>query len=484
MKPESASNTDRVWQGRIQSDLEPHAQVLNDSLPVDKRLWPEEVALSSAYAQALHEAGVLDIDELKKLLAACQQLELALRQNRVELKGEDIHEAIQIELIYRANSAANKIHTGRSRNDQVSTLLRMHVMKLCDEAVSSIRQLERAILFQAKGAGDQMVAAYTHLQPAQPVLLAHWWLAHAAALQRDETRFMSAKTAADELPLGAGAVAGSPLVYDRGALAARLGFTRMAVNSIDVVGDRDFALGYLQAAVQLGLHLSRLAEDLVLACSPGFGWFIPPDGFSTGSSLLPQKRNPDLFELIRGKSGRLVSNAERLAIVLKGLPSSYQKDLQEDKEAVFDTGDTLELVLAVLPDAIRALEARPQKMDESLRPELTAVDLADALIGEGLVFRDAHKAVGQLYAAAERAGMSPANLPIETRMDICPALTEELLQSVSYTKSVARRNQAPGTGEASVASQIQHLEAHLGKANEATGAVASVREVVAQAAGR
>src|SRR5258705_135003 len=193
--------------------------------------------------------------------------------------------------------------------------------------------------------GDLAVAAYPHLQPAQPVLPAQWWMAHVGALARDEERFQSAAEASDRMPLGAGAIAGTPLVYDRAALATRLGFSRVVANSLDAVGDRDFALEYLQAASQLGIHLSRLAEDLVLWCSPGFGWFAAPAGFSTGSSLLPQKRNPDLFELMRAKCGRLIGNAERLAVLLKGLPSGYQKDLQEDKEAVFDTADTLTALL-------------------------------------------------------------------------------------------------------------------------------------------
>src|SRR6185436_15494878 len=246
-----------------------------------------------------------------------------------------------------------------------------------------------------------------HLQPAQAVLLAHWWLAHVAAFERDEERFKSASQCADQLPLGAGAVAGTPLSYDRAALATRLGFSRLADNSIDAVGDRDFALEYLSAAAALGVHLSRLAEDLVLWCSPGFGWYGAPDGFSTGSSLLPQKKNPDLFELARGKSGRLIANAQRLAIVLKGLPSAYQKDLQEDKEAVFDTGDTLALLLSTLPAAVTALRGRPERMRTTLTPDLLAVELADALVAEGMPFRDAHAAVSRLWAAAEQAGVTP-----------------------------------------------------------------------------
>src|SRR6185503_13246552 len=319
------------------------------------------------------------------------------------LEGEDVHSAVEAELTRRCGDPARRLHTGRSRNDQVATLFRMRVMRLCERTVEHLQELERALLAQARIGREITVAAYTHLQPAQPILLAHWWLAHVEAFERDEDRFRTALESADRMPLGAGAVAGTPLLYDRVTLASRLGFSRLAANSLDAVGDRDFALEYLQAAAQLGVHLSRLAEDLVLWCSPGFGWYGAPDGFSTGSSLLPQKRNPDLFELARGKSARLISNAERLAVLLKGLPSAYQKDLQEDKESVFDTADTLEALLDVLPAAIAALRARPEKMSASLSDDLLAVELADALVAEGVPFRDAHAAVGRLWAAAERA---------------------------------------------------------------------------------
>ena len=369
-------SSEQVWRGRLAADLEPRARVLNDSLPVDRRLWPEEIELSRAWAQAVAEAGVLAPADLVALLGACDTLERDLGDGRVELEGEDVHSAVEAALTARCGEPARRLHTGRSRNDQVATLLRMRTMRLCDEAVEGVRALERALVVQARNSGDRVVAAYTHLQPAQAVRLAHWWLAHVAALERDETRFQAAREAADLLPLGAGAVAGTPLVHDRPGLAARLGFSRLAANSIDAVGDRDFALEYLDAAALLGLHLSRLAEDLVLACSPGFGWFRPPDGFSTGSSLLPQKRNPDIFELARGKTGRLLANAQRLAVVLKGLPSAYQKDLQEDKEAVFDTADTLAALLDALPPAIAAIATDDARLLASLTPDLLAVELA------------------------------------------------------------------------------------------------------------
>jgi argininosuccinate lyase/amino-acid N-acetyltransferase len=297
------------------------------------------------------------------------------------------------------------------------------------------------------------------------VLLAHWWLAHAAACERDEERFQAARDAADLLPLGAGAVAGTPLVFDRLGLAARLGFSRLSANSLDAVGDRDFALEYLNAAAVLGVHLSRLAEDLVLACAPGLGWFRAPDGFSTGSSLLPQKRNPDVFELARGKCGRLLANAQRLAVVLKGLPISYQKDLQEDKEAVFDTGDTLAALLAALPPAVAALVPDDERLRAGLTPDLLAVELADALVAEGVPFRDAHAAVGRLWAEAERAGVAPAALPVAARLAISPHFTDARLAGLSFAHALARRDHAPGTGPTAVAAQLARHEARLGLAD-------------------
>jgi argininosuccinate lyase/amino-acid N-acetyltransferase len=451
-----------VWQGRLAVALDPRAQKLNDSLAVDRRLWPEELLLTRAYAETLAECGVLEAAPLAALLAATQSLGEDLAAGRVALEGEDVHSAVEAELTRRCGDPARRLHTGRSRNDQVSTLTRLRVMRLCDQTVEDLRALGRALVFQAREAGDLAVAAHTHLQPAQPVLLAHLWLAHGHALERDETRFEAAREAADRLPLGSGAVAGTPLRYDRLALAARLGFSRLAENSVDAVGDRDFALEYLNAAAVLAVHLSRLAEDLVLWCSPGFGWFAAPDGFSTGSSLLPQKRNPDLFELARGKAGRLIANAQRLAIVMKGLPSAYQKDLQEDKEALFDTADTLESLLATLPPAIAALRAREERLRQSLTPDLLAVELADALVDRGVPFRDAHEQVGKLWALAESSGVTPAALPAAQRLALSPHFDDAAFERLTVEAALARRTHAPGGGPESVAAQLARMEARLG----------------------
>ena len=450
-----------VWSGRL-AGLDPRARTLNDSLPVDRRLWPEELALSRAYASSLVEAGVLAAAEAAALSAACDAIEQELASGSLQLEGEDIHSAIEAELTRRAGDPGRKLHTGRSRNDQVSTLLRLRVMRLCDDAIEHVRELERSLVRQARAAGDRAVAAHTHLQPAQPVLLSHWWLAHVAALERDEDRLQEAREAADLMPLGAGAIAGTPLRYDRNALATRLGLSRLATNSLDAVGDRDFALDYLNAGAVLAVHLSRLAEDLVLWCSPAFGWFRAPEGFSTGSSLLPQKRNPDVFELARGKAGRLIANAQRLAIVMKGLPSGYQKDLQEDKEAVFDTADTLSGLLGALAPAVAALEPIPERMEQSLSPDLLAVELADALVEQGVTFREAHEAVARLWAAAERARVSPADLAEKDRLAISPHFISARLAALTPGAAIARRDHGAGTGPGAVAHQLAQAEARLG----------------------
>lgn len=458
----SAEHPGAVWQGRLGVPLDPRARALNDSLGVDAALAPEELALSRAYARTLATCGVMTAAEAAELAVACDALESALATGAETLAGEDVHSAVETALIARCGEPAKKLHTGRSRNDQVATLMRMRVMTLAEQAIEGVRQLERALVHQAKLAGTLAVAGHTHLQPAQPVRLAHLWLAHVAAFERDEERFAAAREAADRLPLGAGAVAGTPLVYDRLALAGALGFSRLAANSVDAVGDRDFALDYLNAAAAFGVHLSRLAEDLVLWCSPGFGWYAAPDGFSTGSSLLPQKRNPDLFELARGKSARLIANAQRLAILLKGLPSSYQKDLQEDKEAVFDTAATLALLLAALPPAIEALAPHRERAAASLTPDLLAVELADALVAEGVAFRDAHASVGRLWASAEAAGVAPAALDEVTRLALSPHFTAARLDALDAEAALARRDHAPGAGSQSVAEQLAVAEARLG----------------------
>ena len=465
-----------VWQGRLAAALDPRAQRLNDSLAVDGRLWPEELLLTRAYAETLGECGVLDPAGLAALLSAAESLGRDLEAGRITLAGEDVHSAVEAELTKRAGDAARRIHTGRSRNDQVSTLTRLRVLRLCDEAVEGLRALERALVLEAREAGTLAAAAHTHLQPAQPVLLAQLWLAHAHALERDETRFEAAREAADCMPLGAGAVAGTPLKYDRLALAARLGFSRLAENSVDVVGDRDFALEYLNAAAVLGVHLSRLAEDLVLWCAPAFGWFTAPDGFSTGSSLLPQKRNPDVFELTRGKAARLMSNAQRLATVMKGLPSAYQKDLQEDKEALFDTADTLDLLLAALPPAISALEPNAERIRKSLTTDLLAVELADALVERGVPFRDAHAAVGKLWGLAESLRIEPAAIPHDRRLAISPHFDHETLAALTIEAALERRSHAPGGGPDSVNAQLGRMEARLGLGAGADPETAADRE--------
>jgi argininosuccinate lyase len=451
-----------VWGARLPGGLDPRARSLNDSLRVDRRLWPEELHLSRAYAQSLAECGVLTEAECRELLAACDRLEEDLASGKQILTGEDVHGAVEAELVRRAGDAGRRLHTGRSRNDQVSTLFRLRVMRLCEEAIESVRELERALVSQARRAGDVAVGATTHLQPAQPVLLAHFWLAHVSALERDEVRFVAARQAASVLPLGAGAIAGTPLAYDRQVLALRLGFDRTSDNSIDAVGDRDFALDYLNAAAVLGLHVSRLAEDLVLGCSPLLGWFRAPQGFATGSSLLPQKRNPDVFELARAKSAALLANVQRLSVVLKGLPSGYQKDLQEDKEAVFHTADALEVLLRALTPAVEKLEVLPAGARASLTPDLLAVELADSLVEEGVPFREAHGLVGSLWAAAERAGVEPAALPEEARLAISSHFTAERLGALTVESAIARRDHPPGTGPASVARQLARAEGRLG----------------------
>lgn len=454
-------DTPALWRGRL-GGLDPRAQRLNDSLAVDGRLWPEELTLAGAYARSLEECGVMTPAERRSIDAAVESLKSDLETGRTGLAGEDVHSAVEAELSRRAGPAGEKIHTGRSRNDQVVTLFRMRVMALAGQAVAGIQDLERAVLSRAETSIETIVAAQTHLQPAQPVSLGQLWMAHLAALARDEERFQSAAESADRMPLGAGAVAGSPLKYDRLALAGRLGFSRVADNSVDAVGDRDFALDYLQAAASLGVHLSRLAEDLVLWCSPGWGWYRAPEGFSTGSSLLPQKRNPDLFELARGKAGRLIANAGRLAIVLKGLPSSYQKDLQEDKEAVFDTADTLAALLDALPPAIEALTLEAAGAGAGLSFDLLAVELADALVADGLPFRQAHHAVARLWALAEEQKVPPPALPEAERLAIHPAFTTARLAALDHASALARRNHEPGAGPAAVTAQIGRARERLG----------------------
>ncbi len=386
-----------LWGGRFEGDMAPEMVPLNLSLGVDGRLWREDIRGSAAWARALGDAGVLTEEERDTILAGLRDV-----SRRIEAEGlagateEDIHSVVERMLGEAAGAVAGKLHTGRSRNDQSATGVRLYGIEHVGRVRVELVALVRALHGLASRGMDEIMPGYTHLQQAQPIRAAHWALAHVFAFLRDIDRVDRSAAAASVLPLGSGAIAGCPFPVDREALRRELGFESVSENSIDAVSDRDWICDLTYAGAMIGVHLSRLAEDLILFSSLEFGFVRLSDGYSTGSSLMPQKRNPDVAELARGKSGRLVGNLTRMLTLLKSLPTGYNRDLQEDKEALFDTIDTLLLTLPPMAGAVETAELVPERMNDAMAAELLATDVADYLVRRGVPFRTSHEVVGQL----------------------------------------------------------------------------------------
>jgi argininosuccinate lyase len=447
--------------------MDPAAWALNASLGFDRRLASQDVRGRRAGAAAREQAGVLTAEESASIRAGLQAVGHELETGAFEFQegDEDIHTAVERRLGELIGPLAGKLHTGRSRNDQVATAFRLWVLDALLALQAAITGLQAALVERAGTDLEILMPGYTHLQRAQPVLLGHWWLAHFWPLQRDRERLAGLAERTAVLPLGAGALAGAAFPIDRAALAAALGFTSPAPNSIDAVSDRDFAAEFLFCAALCGVHLSRLAEPVILFTTAEFGFFELSDAYATGSSLMPQKKNPDVFELARGKAGSLAGLLSGLLAALKGLPSAYDKDLQEDKVPVFQAFDTLAVLLPVLAGALRSLRVHPERMRAAIDPGLLATDLADYLVGLGLPFREAHRLVGAAVQAAshfekpldqlEPAELEALGFPSE-------ACRPGALQAVfDPSQSVARRSVTGGTAPTAVREQLAAARALL-----------------------
>ena len=452
-----------MWGGRFTGGIDAQMARFNDSFPFDRRMWAEDIRGSRAWARQLAAVGVISADEADALDRGLQAVhaEFAAGAFVAQPGDEDIHTAVERRLGELAGPVAGKLHTGRSRNDQVATDLRLWTLGAIGRIDAGLRGLQQALLAQADAAGAALMPGYTHLQRAQPVLLAHWLLSHFWPLQRDRERLADAARRAATLPLGAGAIAGTPLRIDRMALAAELGMHAVTPNSIDAVSDRDFAVEFLAAAALAGVHLSRLAEDIVLYSTSEFGFVRLADAYSTGSSLMPQKKNPDSFELLRGKSGRLVGGLVTLLTVLKGLPSAYDKDLQEDKEPLFDASDTLELSLVVAAGAIATAAFDHRRMRAALDDAMLATDVADMLVERGMPFREAHRAVGALVRAAETHGVPLSQVPAAVAGAIDARLDDQLAAVFQLERSVAARRVIGATAPEAVQQQLAAARAAL-----------------------
>ena len=445
-----------LWGGRFSEKMDPQAWALNASIAFDRRLALQDVSGSQAWAGALHRAGVLNAQEYDQIREGLGAVMQEFQKGRFQIKesDEDIHTAVERRLGELIGPAAGKLHTGRSRNDQVATDLRLWMLDHLPELDGAVAALQRAFVVRAEADLDVLLPGYTHLQRAQPVLLSHWWLSHFWPLQRDRERLAELVERTAVLPLGAGALAGAPFPVDREALAAELGFRSAAPNSIDAVSDRDFVAEFLFWAALLGVHLSRLAEGMVLFTSAEFGFCELSEAYASGSSLMPQKKNPDVFELARGKAGTFLGYLTGLLATLKGLPSAYDKDLQEDKLPVFNAYDGLAALLPVLAGALRTLTVHTERAKAGLDSGLLATDLADYLVARGVPFREAHTVVGQAVRLAANRGLPLDQLSLEELQSLNPAFAGDVHQVFDPQRSVERRDITGGTAPSAVAKQL------------------------------
>lgn len=459
-----------LWGGRFDKPPDELFARFNNSFHFDWRLYDADIRGSIAYAHALVRAGILTDTEARDIERGLNDVrdEFARGEFVPQSLDEDIHTAVERRLYELIGDAAHKLHTGRSRNDQVATDARLFVMDACARAEEAIRAAQSVLVEQAEAglagsAGDKdlLMPGYTHVRRAQPILWSHYVLSFFWMLQRDRERFAAVKERTAVLPLGAGALAGNPLAIDRHALARELGFTSISENSLDAVSDRDFIAGVLYAASLLQIHLSRLAEDLILFSSQEFGFVQLDDAYTTGSSLMPQKKNPDALELVRGKTGRTISNLQSLLITLKGTPSTYNKDFQEDKEPLFDTVDTLELTLPVIAGVIRTLRVNGDKMRAALDEGMLATDLADYLVQRGVPFRRAHHIVGALVKKAEARGVALSALESADYRAASEAFGADVFELFDFERSVRQREIIGGTGPQAVREQLARAKQQL-----------------------
>jgi argininosuccinate lyase len=456
----------KLWGGRFTASTDTLVARYNDSLPFDIRLADEDIDGSIAWARGLVAVGVLSHDEAEQLVATLEQVraEFAAGTFATQPGDEDIHTSVERRLTELAGPLGGRLHTGRSRNDQVATGFRLWTMRASDALHAEVEALQRALLGSAETHLHAPMPGYTHLQQAQPITWGHWALSHFWPLERDKARLQHARRVAAVLPLGSGALAGSGFPVDRTALAEALGFDSVAPNSIDAVADRDFAADFLYAGTLIAIHLARLSEQLILFSSAEFGFVALPDAYSTGSSLMPQKKNPDTLELTRGKAGRLLGNLTGLLATLKGLPSAYDKDLQEDKEPLFDAFDTLSLALPVMAGLVANLTVRPERMRAALAASgggLYATDVADYLVEKGIPFREAHGLVGRAVRRAEELNTPLDTLPLAEWQAISPHFGPEVLDMFAPEAALARRRAAGGTAPEALAHQLALAQAAL-----------------------
>jgi argininosuccinate lyase len=463
-----------LWSGRFEGDPDAALFEFGASFRFDRRLFPDDVRGSMAWAEALARAGVLNAADARAIAAGLADIlqrgsDPAFFDAPAAQHDEDVHAFVERELVLRAGDAGRRLHTGRSRNEQVAVDLRLYLRRRVPELQQSAVALVAVLADQAARAGRALMPSYTHLRRAQPILVAHFFLAHATALRRDIARFDALLADADELPLGSGAIAGTSYAIDTAWLAARLGFSRVVLNSVDTTGDRDLVASFLHAAALTMVHLSRIAEDLILFTSEEFGFFELADTAATGSSLMPQKKNPDPLELVRGKSGRVIGRLAGWLATMKGLPVGYSKDLQEDKEALFEAEDTVRGSLDATASVVRGISLNASVAERAASGLLLATDVADYLVDRGVPFRDAHEIVGRLVRDLLRDGRSFESLTIEEWQQQSPLFGPDIAEAIKPSSSVARKRTPQSTHPEAVASALEETRGWIAARREGSG---------------
>jgi len=461
----------KMWSGRFRRPLNPEFEQWQRSFPFDKRLLPQEIAASSAHARALAAVGVLSAAELKSLLDALAHVKHAVESDPRFLEdseAEDVHHFLERRLVELAGDAGLKLHAGRSRNEQIATDLRLFVRGAIDQLGLKLVDLVEAILERAITAGKSVVPAHTHLQAAEPVLVAHWLMTYAQMLLRDHSRFLDCRARLNFCPLGSGAIAGATLSLDRNAMATELGFTAPTANSIDATSDRDFAIEFVQSASLLGVHLSRWAEEMILFSTREFGFVQLPETYSTGSSAMPQKMNPDALELIRGKSGRLAAAATSLLMTAKGLPLAYNKDLQETQEPVFDAADTSLQCVQTAIGFMRDVKFDFARMGAAAECGfMNAMAAATYLATKGVPFRTAHESIGKAVSLCFDRSCELADLSLEDLKQFSPAFDRDFYSAITLEAVLGCHDVPGGTAPAQVRAALENLEQRVRALQEA-----------------
>ena len=451
-----------LWGGHFASDPAPLMTQINASIGFDKRLYAQDIAGSMAHARMLAAVGIIGAAERDAILAGLERVQGEIERGELELTTEleDIHLNVEQRLTDLIGEPGRRLHTARSRNDQVATDLKLWTREAMERAERLLAELQRVLLGLAGRHAGTVMPGFTHLQAAQPVTFGHHLLAYVEMLARDRSRFADARRRLNECPLGAAALAGTSFPLDRAMTANELGFDRPAANSIDAVSDRDFALDYLASAAICAVHLSRFAEELVLWSTPQFGFVKMPEAFTSGSSIMPQKRNPDAAELVRGKSGRILGDLQALLVVLKGLPLAYSKDLQEDKEGLFDAADSLDLCLAAMAGMLAGLRVDEARMRAAAGVgHTTATDLADWLVREkGVPFREAHGVSARVVRLAEERGGALTELTLAELQEVDPRIESAAMEVLEVGRSVASRTSPGGTAPSRVREAVAEAE--------------------------